>query len=176
MQYLLKSGMLIQKGHCAVLAQLKRSFKGTCKKICNEAGEVVLEASIGCIDDKRTSAGDVRNHEYRLTDERCNIVASAYPEYAQGEEPEVQGWPICRMPRVDHARVRIRDCEYLLTLHSGQQYRMNQFSNVEVLRITHQGLTGGWLLEDFVGFPPSVLCGLFVFCRYIEQENEFLIV
>ena len=35
---------------------------------------------------------------------------------------------------------------------------------------------GGWLFHDDHGFAPEVLCGIFAFCRYIEQENEFLIV
>ena len=26
------------------------------------------------------------------------------------------------------------------------------------------------------GFAPVIICGIFAFCRYIEQENEFLIV
>ncbi len=26
------------------------------------------------------------------------------------------------------------------------------------------------------GFVPEIICGIFIFCRYIEQENEFLVV
>ena len=40
----------------------------------------------------------------------------------------------------------------------------------------HRGIAGGWTLEDNCGFSPEMLCGIFIFCRYIEQENEFMIV
>lgn len=42
--------------------------------------------------------------------------------------------------------------------------------------IMRRGLCGGWLIDAFDDFSPEILCGIFVFCRYVEQENEFLIV
>ncbi|MBC8576279.1 hypothetical protein H8717_07655 [Oscillospiraceae bacterium BX1] len=66
--------------------------------------------------------------------------------------------------------------EYLLTMHNSQNYSLTNNDNSEVLRIMHKGIVGGWTVEDHCGFAPEILCGIFAFCRYIEQENEFLIV
>ena len=72
------------------------------------------------------------------------------------------------MPRVDHANIVVNGEEYLLTMHNSQNYSLLNTCNSEVLRIMHKGIAGGWIVED--------ICGIFIFCRYIEQENEFLIV
>ena len=66
--------------------------------------------------------------------------------------------------------------EYLLTMHNSQNYSLINAHNSEVLRIMHKGIAGGWAVEDHSGFTPEIICGIFIFCRYIEQENEFLIV
>lgn len=46
----------------------------------------------------------------------------------------------------------------------------------EVVHILHRGIMGGWTIEDETGLLPKNLCGLFVFCRYLERENEFMTV
>jgi len=61
-------------------------------------------------------------------------------------------------------------------MHNSQNYSMKDRSGYVILQIMHRGLMGGWLFHDDHGFAPEVLCGIFAFCRYIEQENEFLIV
>ncbi|MBQ4552448.1 MAG: hypothetical protein IJA59_05820 [Clostridia bacterium] len=66
--------------------------------------------------------------------------------------------------------------EYLLTMHNSQNYSLTNNGNSEVLCIKHKGIAGGWTVEDICGFAPEIICGIFIFCRYIEQENEFLIV
>ena len=40
----------------------------------------------------------------------------------------------------------------------------------------HRGLIGGWTVEDDAGFTPEILCALFTFSRYLEHENEFVVV
>ena len=45
-----------------------------------------------------------------------------------------------------------------------------------LLTDNEKGIAGGWIVEDICGFVPEIICGIFIFCRYIEQENEFLIV
>ena len=51
--------------------------------------------------DTEKSCGDVRNRLYILIDRGNRKIAEAYPDYADGEDPNVVGWPICRMTRVD---------------------------------------------------------------------------
>lgn len=124
----------------------------------------------------KASSGDVRNREYILTDSENRLLGSAHPGYADGDDPDVVGWPIYRMPRVDHANIVVNGEEYLLTMHNSQNYSLINNANSEVLRIMHNGISRGWIVEDTCGFLPEIICGIFIFCRYIEQENEFLIV
>ena len=48
---------------------------------------------------------NVLRHQYILFDGNGNKYAVANPDYAEGNDPTVVGWPLCRMPRVDHAKV-----------------------------------------------------------------------
>ncbi|NBH82291.1 hypothetical protein D7X88_04200 [bacterium C-53] len=80
------------------------------------------------------------------------------------------------MPRVDHAKVVFNKNEYLLTMQNNQNYILSDKFDKAVIQIFHRGLVGGWNIEVMSDFLPELICGIFVFCRYIEQENEFLVV
>ena len=165
MKYTIKAGVLYKNESQLALARIKSALLGPQRKILSIAGELLLTADVRYLDESKASSGDVRNWEYLLTDNDNQLVGSARPGYADGDDPDVVGWPICRMPGVDHANIVVNGEEYLLTMH-----------NSEVLRIMHKGIAGGWIVEDICGFVPEIICGIFIFCRYIEQENEFLIV
>ncbi|MCI6377313.1 MAG: chromate transporter [Clostridiales bacterium] len=63
-----------------------------------------------------------------------------------------------------------------LVMQSIQNYVLTAQSGRAVVQILHKGLAGGWSIEADDKFPPEIICGIFLFCRYIEQENEFNIV
>ena len=149
---------------------------GPQRKIFSITNETLLTADIRYLDESKASSGDVRNREYILTNTKNQLIGSAHPGYAEGDDPNVVGWPICRMPRVDHADLVMNGKEFLLTMHNSQNYSLMDIGSSEVLRIMHKGIAGGWSVEDCYGFAPEILCSIFIFCRYIEQENEFLIV
>ena len=176
MQYLIKAGVLYQDESQIALAKIKSAPLGPQRRIHGMEGETLLTADIRCLDAAKAGSGDVRNREYILTDSENRLIGSARPGYADGDEPDVAGWPICRMPRVDHAHVWVRETEYVLTMHDGRNYSLRDADRAEALRVMHRGVAGGWALEARCGFRPEIICGIFVFCRYIEQENEFLIV
>lgn len=176
MQYMIKAGVLYKSDSRASLAKIKSVLIGSLKMIHKMTGELLLEISIRYLDESKANTGDVRNREYILTDSEGRLLGYARPGYADGDDPEVVSWPICRMPRVDHAHVSVGGIEYVLTMHNSQNYSLTDTNNSEVLRIMHKGIAGGWSLEDSYGFTPEILCGIFTFCRYIEQENEFVIV
>jgi hypothetical protein len=92
------------------------------------------------------------------------------------DDPDVVGWPVCRMPKVDRADITIDGTDYLILMYDSRNYGMQNNEGKEILHIQHNGIAGGWTIKCDHDFAPEVLCGLFVFCRYIEQENEFLIV
>lgn len=175
MQYTIKSGVLYNETQTA-LAKIKSALLGPQRKIFSITNETLLTADIRYLDESKASSGDVRNREYILTGSENRLLSSARPGYADGDDPDVVGWPIYRMPRVDHANIVVNGEEYLLTMHNSQNYSLINTHNSEVLRIMHKGIAGGWAVEDICGFVPEIICGIFTFCRYIEQENEFLIV
>lgn len=175
MQYTIKSGVLYNETQTA-LAKIKSALLGPQRKIFSITNETLLTADIRYLDESKASSGDVRNREYILTGSENRLLGSARPGYADGDDPDVVGWPIYRMPRVDHANIVVNGEEFLLTMHNSQNYSLINTHNSEVLRIMHKGIAGGWAVEDIYGFVPEIICGIFTFCRYIEQENEFLIV
>lgn len=156
MKYTIKAGVLYKNEPQLALARIKSALLGSQKKILSVADDLLLTADIRYLDEEKASSGDVRNREYILTDSENRLLGSAHPGYADGDDPDVVGWPIYRMPRVDHANIVVNGEEYLLTMHNG--------------------ISRGWIVEDTCGFLPEIICGIFIFCRYIEQENEFLIV
>ena len=176
MRYTLNAGTLYSEPSSGPLAKIKSSLLGPVKKIYLQDDEPVLKSDICNLKDTDKPQGDVRNRLYILIDRENHRVAEAHPGYAEGEDPEVAGWPICRLPRVDHAQVLIQGIVYTLTMHNSQNYSLRDEKNCEILRIMHRGICGGWVLEEHHGLEPEILCGLFAFCRYIEQENEFLVV
>jgi len=175
MQYMIKSGVLYNETQTA-LSKIKSASLGPQRKIYNIAGELLLTVDIRYLNESKSDAGDVRNREYILTDSEGRLFVSARPGYADGDDPDVAGWPICRMPRVDHAYVSAGETEYVLTMHNSQNYSLADTNDSDVLRIMHKGIVGGWMVESHCDFAPEIICGIFTFCRYIEQENEFLIV
>lgn len=66
--------------------------------------------------------------------------------------------------------------EYLLVMQNDQNYLLSDKYSKAVIQIFHRRLVGGWDIEVMNDFAPEIICGIFVFCRYVEQENEFSIV
>lgn len=176
MEYIMKSGALCSGLAGAPLARITSSLSGPQKTILLQGEAPALTADIRFTDDAQNRRGDVRCSRYVLVDAQGQICASAQPGYAAGEDPDVAGWPLCRLPRVDHAQAVVLGERYTLTMHNSQNYSLKDADGREALRVMHRGLVGGWTIEDARGFSPEILCGLFVFCRYIEQENEFMFV
>ena len=57
-----------------------------------------------------------------------------------------------------------------------QNYVLTDAQGRCAVRIIHRGMSGGWKLDVSQPLSPSLLCGLFIFCRYLEKENEFVVV
>lgn len=174
MEYTMRAGVLYL-GETAA-ARIKGTLTGSQREIRAADGSLLLRAEVRVLPADGGDLGDVRLRRYILTDGRGEELALARPDYARGEEPELAGWPICRVPRVDRAQVCIREKEYRLRMENSQNYVLEDGTGGDAARIVHRGLTGGWRIRTEEDFSPGLVCGIFVFCRYIEQENEFLIV
>ena len=176
MRYTMKAGMLYEENRQEPLIHMKGVFSSPEKHICLPNEEWVLRTDIRNLPAPPGKRSDVRFRRYVILDPAGAEIASGKPDYAQGDDPEVVGWPICRMPRVDHAAVTIDGKPYALVMHNSQNYGLKDPSGYTVVQIMHRGLCGGWNIDADEAFSPGILCGLFAFCRYMEHENEFMIV
>ena len=176
MKYVLKAGALYDAQHEQVFARIKRGFIGSEKEILSAEGTVLSNTVIRNLDVPAEKVQTVRFREYIMRDGAGRVCAVARPDYAEGDDPTKVGWPICRMPQVDHAALVLDGQEYSVTMHNSQHYAVKDASGETVIQILHKGFTGGWEIEANDVFEPQAICAVFSFCRYIEQENEFPIV
>ena len=176
MRYTLKAGMLYKEDRQAPLIHMKGVFSGPEKIIYLPNEEQVLRTDIRNLPVPSGKRKDVRFREYVMLDPNGRTIASGKPDYAEGDDPAVVGWPICRMPKVDHAAVTIDGKPYALVMHNSQNYGLKDPAGYTVVQIMHRGLCGGWNIDTDEAFSPGILCGIFAFCRYMEQENEFVVV
>ena len=63
-----------------------------------------------------------------------------------------------------------------LIMENSQNYVLVNENGRDLVRIIRRGLTGGWNVSASGRFRPEMLCGLFALCRYMEQENEMILV
>lgn len=176
MKYLMKSGTLYDSGQEKRLACFSSGFLGTGKKVCAPDGALLSQTDVRIAADASAPPADVRSHEYVMLDAAGNPCMLARPDYAPGEDPSLTGWPVCRMPRVDRARLSFREKAYSLSMKDGRSYRLSDASGRVAVSISQRGLIGGWNITAADEFPPEAVCGIFAFCRYMEQENEFPMV
>ena len=130
MRYTLKSGVLYESNSANVLAKIKSSVIGSEKKIYSAVDKLMLKTSIHYLNKSTTNNSDISNHEYLLIDCENTIVCTAHPQYAEDEDPTVMGWPICRLPRVNHASIKINEEKYVLTMQNNQNYVLTDINNL----------------------------------------------
>ncbi len=173
MKYTLLGGVLYKRGGKDPLARIKAAAPGYVRQIDSCDGAKHLETRIQYID-SHMNAFDARNREYVAV---CDgsVCALAHPDYAPGEDPKEQGWPVCRCPRVDRANVELGGCPMELTMRSSQVYILMSHGDL-AMRIRHRGIAGGWDIDAREDLTPEVICCIFVFSRYMERENEFITV
>lgn len=174
MKYMMKAGVLYLQDR--VMARIKSSLASPEKKVLSADGHLLLRTDICGVDAPPDRQGDVRFREYTMMTGQEEPLATAKPNYAEGDDPMTVGWPVCRLPKVDNAQVQIDGRTYCLTMQNSQNYLLRESSEKVAIQILHRGLIGGWDIEAEEDFSPELICGIFIFCRYIEQENEFLIV
>lgn len=172
MIYTLRRGALCRGQEGEVLCRIRRSL--------SEEKQIEDAAGCFCLDIRRIQScqknGDVRFHRYVMLDANGEELVSASPDYAKGEEPECNGWPLSRMPRVDRATMRWREQRYHMRICAHGICVIADCFGKEAVRFEHRGIMGGWNVSARTAFPPSLLCGLFVFFRYLEKENEMILI
>ena len=193
MNYLMKSGTLYLEPSNKLLAKVTKSFLGPERTITLPGEGKLLETTILNQETAADKKGDVRYRIYVLRDSHDEILMEAYPNYSPSEDPDQNGWPTYRVPKVNHARIHLKNHAiawdpnkselqsqdeeaFRLRMLNSQYYRLEDVSGRSIFEMMHKGITGGWAISSEIAFPPEIICALFIFCRYIEQENEFPIV
>lgn len=172
-EYTMRAGVLCRGRE--ETARIKSALTGARREIRAADGAPLLTADIQ-LPSPGENRDDVRLKRYVCVDGSGAELALARPDYAEEEGPEQAGWPACRVPRADRALVRMLEGEYRLWMENSQNYVLKDGEGREAVRISHRGLTGGWRILAEERFSPGLICAVFVFCRYLEQENEFTMV
>ena len=177
MKYQLKAGVLSQiaaQDTLTPVASIKNKLCGAEKKI--QVAQTTYCTQIFPIDPNQPKPKGSCPHQYLLLDDQQKIILQATPYYAEGEDPSVSGWPLYRMPQVDLAKLTIDGQDCTLQMLNVQNYRLTTTDQTVLVEIIHRGITGGWNINTCARFSPEILCGLFIFCRYLEQERELVAV
>lgn len=174
MKYIIKAGVLYTDGK--ISAHIKGELGSQEKKIFLADGTLALRTDIRQLEPPMGMSGDIRFRHYVMFDACGREYVLGKPDYAKEDDPQNIGWPVCRMPRVDHVQILFGEDVYELVMKNSQTYTLSDKSGKAVIQIFHRGLTGGWNVEAEDCFSPEVVCGIFIFCRYTEQENEFFVV
>lgn len=113
---------------------------------------------------------------YRLSDQNGTLMMTGRPLYSDDDNPNIYGWPVCRMPKADRLEICLNSETLMLHMKNNQYYQLADGDGLTLYTMIHKGITGGWDLETFREFTPGILCGLFLFCNYLGKENEFITV
>lgn len=166
MQYIMKAGALHRQQE--LLAYIKGGLAGPERKIFSANGDLLLQTDVRRPDAPPEGSEVLQTHQYLLLDVQGDSRAVADPHCSAAESAAIS--------RVDCAQIQLDGNAYRLMMKDNCNYRLENGAGETILQISHRGLTGGWNVDAAAEFPPEIICGMFVFCRYIEQENEFRIV
>lgn len=171
-RYFMKSRILSDAEQDQPLATLNGNFWGPEVKIqlCGE----MTQFSAGILESAKPDFEEERKYWFR--DEEGQILWEGTPLCAEEGEPESQEWPANRIPRVDRVRIEGGGERYLLLMKNSQNFRLEDPDGEVVLQILHRGISGGWDIETEREWSAGWICGIFLFGRYLEKENEFSVI
>lgn len=176
MRFTMKGGVLSGETDRKVRAVLKGTFHSPKKRVFTGDGMLALQTDIRNVSGTQTHPGDVWAREYVLLTSSGDEFATARPGYSKDDDPNQMGWPIFRLPHVDHAHVFWGGDEYRLNMDRNQNYTLVSPSLEPVARFWRKGFLGGWTVEAKDSFPADLLCAVYAFCQYLGQENELMVV
>lgn len=186
MKYIMKSGKLYLDG--AMLIQCKSRRISPWKIICDKEGKELLyteiyqkNSDVSGISDMQTKEssraeyGDIVGRRYLLRKMDGSICTSAAPFYAAGERLTENGFPVCRMPRVDHALMDIQGKTCVLIRKKWGEYVLQDEGGKVLMQILYAGALGlQYEIETCSTWKPEMIVGIVQLSRYMERESEFL--
>ncbi len=189
MKYYIRSGKLYTSGSpgsSACLCSIAGPFFTAAKSVEGEKGELILRTSI--VHDRTRKYPEAKSYQMEAPD--GSVLAEGHLLYAEGEHPQCLG----RLPRVDRVALTAGSRPYTLWMRNSQYYVLSaeeppaeklpaeasppsrQSSSSRAMEIIHNQDAGGWNVEASESFSPGMIMGVFIFSRYLDKENEFVIV
>lgn len=175
MKYRIRAGRLfsVENGRAAVrLASIKSPFYPVKRTILSPDGQTVLYTDIQA----GGRSGGISAHKYVITDPQKRVVLSGKPECAPTSDPVSTDDSVPHVPRMDHVRLKMDQSVYNLRMLNSQNYCMADLEGRKIVEIIHDGIAGGWTVEADDAIAPTILMGIFIFSRYLEKENEFVVI
>lgn len=177
MKYIIKSGSLyeVNQNHMGKkLVSLKSPFYTVKKTLLSSEGRPCLFTDIKQSDILKGN----QKKTYMLLDENGHAVLTGFPGYAASSCLSGAAQSLSHAPRMDHIEITVEPDKTALTLAmlNSQNYRLTDSENRMAAEIFHNGIAGGWTIETEKDFSPFILMGLYIFSRYLDKENEFLVV
>lgn len=172
MKYCFKAGVLYAADGEKPLASIRAVLGAQRRNIFAPDGGLLAHTEVRPRPGLCGAEQGVERREYVLYDRGEKECAVARPAYCAQDDPSVAGWPVCRTPRADSARLSANGKEAVLQMFDSAHYRLQTADGV-LVQLTHRGMRGGWDMEARAGLSAVFLCGVFLFCRYLERENEF---
>ena len=166
MKYLIKAGKLYildNERPSTKLACLKMPYYPTRKTILSPDGRIKLYADI------KTCEGGEHSLEqiYILSDSLNQTILSGSPVFPENLSL-LNGQPVNQIKFImDHKG-------YDLFMRSSEEYCIMDEESWVTVRLVHNIKGGGWNVDADPVFSPFILMGLFIFCRYLDRENEYV--
>lgn len=168
MKYLIQAGKLfaIENGKASLsLASIQSPFYSVRRAILSAEGQVLLFTDIRA--DSRS--GRKAGNQYIITDAQRNVVLSGKPECSADGDPG-------HIPRADRVQLEMNQSVCSLRMLNSQNYRLENAQGQKVVEIIHNGIGGGWTVEADASVSPALLLGIFIFSRYLDKENKFVVI
>lgn len=125
---------------------------------------------------RMNSSYDAHKHEYVMTDNESNVIASARPRYSKDEDPDQNGWPLNRAPLVDEASLTIRGGIYKIIRVGYPKYEIRDSAGRLMLGTAYSPLMKNWNIYASKSLSPEIICAIVIFCKYLEFENDAVIL
>lgn len=168
MKYLIRAGKLfsIENGKASLsLASIQSPFYSVRRTILSAEGQAALFTDIRV----HSRSGKKARNQYIITDLQRHVVLSGKPECSADDNPD-------HVPRTDRVQLEINQSICSLQMLNSQNYRLENAHGQKVVEIIHNGIDGGWTVEADPSMSPELLLGIFIFSRYLDKENKFVVI
>jgi hypothetical protein len=167
MKYHIRAGRLFpaENGQTVIsLASIQNPFYSVRRTILSPEGRAALFTDI-----RADGRGGKAGHQYIITDPQRRVVLSGKPECSADDDPD-------HIPRADRVQLKMNQSVYKLRMLNSQNYCLEDAYGQKAVEIIHDGIGGGWTVETYASISPTLLLGIFIFSRYLDKENKFVVI